>query len=114
MSYPVQRAAEAVYSQSGHEQVRALIDGYMTNAGLIRDRISALGYDLAGGENSPYVWIRTGTDSWEFFDRILNDASVVTTPGSGFGACGQGYIRISAFNSHANVTEGMDRISAAL
>ena len=114
VSYPVQRAAEAVYSQSGHEQVRALIDGYMTNAGLIRDRISALGYDLAGGENSPYVWIRTGTDSWEFFDRILNDASVVTTPGSGFGACGQGYIRISAFNSHANVTEGMDRISAAL
>jgi LL-diaminopimelate aminotransferase len=114
VSYPVQRAAEAVYSQSGHEQVRALIDGYMTNAGLIRDRISALGYDLAGGEISPYVWIRTGTDSWEFFDRILNDASVVTTPGSGFGACGQGYIRISAFNSHANVTEGMDRISAAL
>ena len=114
VSYPVQRAAEAVYSQSGHEQVRALIDGYMTNAGLIRDRISALGYDLAGGENSPYVWIRTGTDSWEFFDRILNNASVVTTPGSGFGACGQGYIRISAFNSHANVTEGMDRISAAL
>jgi LL-diaminopimelate aminotransferase len=114
VSYPVQRAAEAVYSQSGQEQVRALIDGYMTNAGLIRDRMSALGYDLAGGENSPYVWIRTGTDSWEFFDRILNDASVVTTPGSGFGACGQGYIRISAFNSHANVTEGMDRISAAL
>jgi LL-diaminopimelate aminotransferase len=114
VSYPVQRAAEAVYSQAGHEQVRALIDGYMINAGLIRDRISALGYDLAGGENSPYVWIRTGTDSWEFFDRILNDASVVTTPGSGFGACGQGYIRISAFNSHANVTEGMDRISAAL
>ena len=114
VSYPVQRAAEAVYSQSGQEQVRALIDGYMTNAGLIRDRISALGYDLAGGENSPYVWIRTGTDSWEFFDRILNDASVVTTPGSGFGACGQGYIRISAFNSHANVTEGMDRISAVL
>ncbi|MBL7115825.1 MAG: LL-diaminopimelate aminotransferase [Kiritimatiellae bacterium] len=114
VSYPVQRAAEAVYSRNGQEQVRALIDGYMTNAAVIRDRMSALGYDLAGGENSPYVWIRTGTDSWEFFDRILNDASVVTTPGSGFGACGQGYIRISAFNSHANVTEGMDRISAAL
>jgi LL-diaminopimelate aminotransferase len=114
VSYPVQRAAEAVYSQEGQQQVRALSDYYLRNAALIRERISALGYQLAGGENSPYVWVYTGTDSWEFFDRLLNDASVVTTPGSGFGSCGQGHIRISAFNSYENVQEGMDRVSAAL
>jgi LL-diaminopimelate aminotransferase len=114
VSYPIQRAAEAVYSPEGKAQVKELTDYYLENAALIRERIAALGYDLVGGKNSPYIWIRTGTDSWDFFDRLLNEASVVTTPGSGFGACGQGYIRISAFNSHANVEEALNRIETAL
>jgi LL-diaminopimelate aminotransferase len=114
VAYPIQRAAEAVYSDEGKQQVRALSDYYLTNAALIRERMSALGYDIIGGENSPYIWIKTGSDSWEFFDRLLNEASVVTTPGSGFGTCGQGYIRISAFNSYNNVEEALKRIEAAL
>ncbi len=114
VSYPIQRAAEAVYSPDGKTQVKALTDGYLDNAALIRKEIAALGYDLVGGENSPYIWVRTGTDSWAFFDRLLNEASVVTTPGSGFGACGQGYIRISAFNDYAKVEEAMQRIAAVL
>ena len=114
VAYPIQRAAEAVYSDEGKQQVRALSDYYLTNAALIRERMSALGYDIIGGENSPYIWVKTGSDSWEFFDRLLNEASVVTTPGSGFGTCGQGYIRISAFNSYNNVEEALKRIEAAL
>lgn len=114
VSYPVQRAAEAVYTQEGQSQVRGLTDYYMENAKLIRARMGGLGYSLVGGENAPYIWIKTGEDSWDFFDRLLNQACVVTTPGSGFGACGQGYVRISAFNSHANVEEAMRRIENAL
>lgn len=114
VSYPVQRAAEAVYSDAGKAQVRSLIDYYLENAALVRRSMSDLGYDFVGGENSPYVWIRTGGDSWEFFDKLLDEASVVTTPGSGFGRCGQGYIRISAFNSRENVDAAMTRIASAL
>jgi LL-diaminopimelate aminotransferase len=114
VSYPVQRAAEAVYSRDGALQVRALADYYLENAAVIRQRMTALGYPLVGGTNSPYIWVRTGTDSWAFFDRVLKEAGVVITPGSGFGACGQGYIRISAFNSHDNVAEAMDRLTAVL
>ncbi len=114
VSYPVQKAAEAVYTQSGQEQVQQLTDGYMRNAALVRERIGSLGFSLAGGENSPYVWIKTETDSWEFFDRLLNEAGVVVTPGVGFGACGAGYIRISAFNSYDNVERAMDRIADAI
>jgi len=110
VSYPVQRAAEAVYSAEGKRQTRALADYYLENARLIRHGMTELGYAVAGGENSPYLWIRTGGDSWEFFDRWLNKASVVVTPGSGFGACGQGHIRISAFNSREAVKEAMERI----
>ncbi len=114
VSYPIQRAAEAVYSPEGKAQVKRLTNYYLENAALIREGISALGYEYAGGENSPYIWVKTNTDSWEFFDRLLNEASVVTTPGSGFGSCGQGYIRISAFNSHDNVVEALKRIANAL
>ena len=114
VSYPVQRAAAAVYSEAGKAQVRELTDGYLRNARLIRDRMSALGYHLVGGENSPYIWIQTDGDSWAFFDRLLNDAQVVVTPGSGFGSCGEGYIRISAFNEYARAEEAMDRIAKAL
>jgi LL-diaminopimelate aminotransferase len=114
VSYPVQRAAEAIYSEEGKKQVRELSDYYLKNARLIRDRMTGLGYSCTGGDNSPYIWIKTGGDSWEFFDRILNDAAVVITPGSGFGACGQGYIRISAFNNYDAVVEALDRISKIL
>ncbi len=114
VSYPVQRAAEAVYSRAGQAQVKVLVDYYMGNAALIRKEMTDLGYDCVGGINSPYIWIDTRTDSWQFFDRLLNEAAVVCTPGAGFGACGQGYIRISAFNSEENVREAMDRIKTAL
>lgn len=114
VSYPVQRAAEAVYSTQGKSQVKELTDYYLTNADYIRKAIQALGYDCAGGENSPYIWIDGRRDSWDFFDLLLNKAGVVCTPGSGFGQCGQGCIRISAFNSFQNVQKAMDRIKKAL
>lgn len=114
VSYPVQRAAEAVYSEAGKAQIKTLIDGYLSNADYISEQMQQLGYSLSGGRNSPYIWINTGTDSWEFFDRLLNEAGVVTTPGSGFGSCGQGHIRISAFNSSERVKEAMERIKKAL
>jgi LL-diaminopimelate aminotransferase len=114
VSYPVQRAAEAVYSDEGKAQVKALVDGYMKNASLIRSRMTDLGYDCVGGENSPYIWVYGRQDSWEFFNLLLNEAGVVCTPGAGFGKCGQGFIRISAFNSAENVRNAMDRIQAAL
>jgi LL-diaminopimelate aminotransferase len=114
VSYPVQRAAEAVYSKAGRSQTRELIDYYLKNAAFIRQEMSALGYDCIGGENSPYIWVDTGMDSWEFFDRLLEKAGVVCTPGAGFGKCGEGYVRISAFNHMENVQEAMARISDAL
>ncbi len=114
VSYPVQCAAAATYTEAGQSQIKALIDGYLANAVTIRENMQRLGYTVAGGENSPYVWVQTGGDSWAFFDDLLNKASVVTTPGSGFGRCGDGYIRISAFNSAENVAEAMQRINKAL
>jgi len=114
VSYPVQRAAEAVYSKEGKGEVRQLADYYMKNAGLVRKEIGALGYDFVGGENSPYIWIDGKCNSWEFFDMLLNKAGVVCTPGAGFGKCGEGYIRISAFNSYENVDLAMTRIREAL
>ena len=110
VSYPVQKAAEAIYSDAGTIQVKELIHYYMNNASLIRTSMQSLGYACAGGENSPYIWVKTGLDSWEFFDMLLNKAGVVCTPGAGFGRCGQGYIRISAFNSHENVARAMEKI----
>jgi len=114
VAYPVQRAAEAVYSEEGKREVQAMTDYYLRNARLIRERLQALGFHLVGGANAPYVWVRTGMDSWRFFDLLLERAGVVVTPGSGFGRCGQGYIRISAFNSLENVEEGLERISQAV
>lgn len=114
VSYPVQRAAEAVYSDEGRVQVKALVDGYMKNAALIRNQMTALGYECVGGENSPYIWVDGKRDSWEFFNLLLHEAGVVCTPGAGFGKCGQGYIRISAFNSLENVQNAMGRIKSAL
>ncbi|MEJ2639760.1 MAG: aminotransferase class I/II-fold pyridoxal phosphate-dependent enzyme, partial [Desulfosarcinaceae bacterium] len=114
VSYPVQRAAEAVYSAAGKVQCKALIDGYLANAKLIREKMTALGFTCIGGENSPYIWVDGKSDSWAFFDRLLSEAAVVVTPGAGFGRCGEGYIRISAFNSLAKVSAAMDRIETAL
>ena len=114
VSYPVQRAAEAVYSPEGKAQCTALIDGYLHNAKLIGNAMAGLGFSYVGGNNAPYVWIEGKRDSWEFFDLLLNKAGVVCTPGAGFGRCGQGYIRLSAFNSEANVVRAMERIRQAL
>lgn len=114
VSYPVQRAAEAVYSENGKTEVRERIDYYLKNAALIRSEMTALGYECVGGDNSPYIWVDGRTDSWNFFDLLLEKAGVVCTPGAGFGRCGEGYIRISAFNSFENVQTAMGRIREAL
>ena len=114
VSYTVQRAAEAIYSEAGKTQSKALVDYYMRNADLVCKTISKLGYDFVGGKNSPYIWIDGRMDSWEFFDMLLNKAGVVCTPGSGFGKCGNGYIRISAFNSYEKVEIAMARLTEAL
>jgi LL-diaminopimelate aminotransferase len=114
VSYPVQKAAAAVYSPEGKAQAKALVDRYLNNAAIIRKEMTALGYDCVGGENSPYVWIDGKMGSWDFFDMLLAKAAVVCTPGAGFGACGEGYIRISAFNSLANVQEAMERLRSVL
>ncbi len=110
VSYPVQKAAEAVYSEEGKKQVKELSDYYLRNAKIIKEKMVSFGLHCIGGENSPYIWIKTGTDSWEFFDKLLNEAAVVCTPGSGFGSCGAGYIRISAFNDYEKVVEAMERL----
>lgn len=114
VSYPVQRAAEAVYSAEGQKQVRKLADYYLENARLIREKFNALGFECTGGVNSPYIWIYTGKDSWAFFDDLLDKTGVVCTPGDGFGKCGAGHIRISAFNNIDNVTRALGRIEDAL
>jgi LL-diaminopimelate aminotransferase len=114
VSYPVQKAAAAVYTPEGQTQTAALVDYYLKNAALIRERIAALGFDFIGGENSPYIWINTGQDAWAFFDTLLQKAGVVCTPGPGFGRSGEGYVRISAFNDFDKVELAMDRIGEAL
>ncbi len=114
VSYPVQKAALAVYSEEGRRQVQSNIDYYLTNAGIIRERMEKLGFECTGGINSPYIWIDGKKDSWSFFDDLLNKAGIVCTPGDGFGLCGKGYIRISAFNNIENVEKAMQRIEKAL
>ncbi|MDY0362511.1 MAG: LL-diaminopimelate aminotransferase [Desulforegulaceae bacterium] len=114
VSYPVQRAAEAIYSEEGKKQIKELTDYYMENASIIRQKMTDLGFDCTGGDNSPYIWIDAKKKSFDFFDLLLEKAGVVCTPGSGFGSCGEGYIRISAFNSRENVVEAMERIVKVL
>jgi len=114
VSYPVQKAAAAIYTDAGKAQVKAMTDAYLGNAALIRDAVTKLGFACVGGDNAPYIWINTGRDSWEFFDLLLNQAQVVCTPGAGFGKCGEGHVRISAFNSRENVVTALERIAAAL
>jgi LL-diaminopimelate aminotransferase len=113
VSYIVQRGAEAVYSPQGQAEVQALVNFYLENAQIIREQLTSAGLAVYGGINAPYVWVKTpqGLSSWEFFDQLLETVNVVGTPGSGFGAAGEGYFRISAFNSRANVEEAMQRIT---
>ena len=114
VSYPVQRAAAATYTADGRSQTRALTDFYLGNARLIREAMARLGLKCVGGDNAPYIWVNVGRDSWEFFDLLLTRAQVVCTPGAGFGRCGEGHVRISAFNSRENVEAALGRIGAAL
>ncbi len=114
VSYPIQKAAAAIYTDAGKAQTKALTDFYLGNAKLIREAVTQLGLKCVGGDNAPYIWVNTGRDSWEFFDMLLNQAQVVCTPGAGFGKCGEGHVRISAFNSRANVETALARIAAAL
>jgi LL-diaminopimelate aminotransferase len=112
VSYPVQKGAAAVFSLEGSKAVQANIDYYMENARIIREGLAKAGYRVFGGVNGPYIWLRVpeGLTSWQFFDRLLTDAHVVGTPGSGFGSCGEGYFRLSAFGFRENVEEAVERI----
>ena len=113
VSYIVQRGAEAVYSEAGQQQTQELVSFYLENAKIIREQLTKAGIQVYGGTNAPYVWVKTpnGLSSWDFFDKLLFNCNVVGTPGSGFGAAGEGYFRISAFNSRDNVNEAMKRIT---
>ena len=111
-SYIVQRAAEATYSTEGKKQVKALLDFYKENASIIREGLVKAGYIVFGGVNAPYVWAKApqGLGSWEYFDYLLKEKNIVTTPGAGFGASGEGYVRFSAFGSRENTIEAMKRL----
>jgi len=113
VSYPVQRAAAAVYTPQGRTETRALSDYYLGNARIIRERLTGMGLPCAGGIDSPYIWAQVGMDSWRFFDLLLEHAGVVVTPGSGFGTCGEGYVRVSAFNSREKVDLAMSKMEQA-
>lgn len=113
-SYVVQRGAEAVFSEEGIAECYNNIAYYKENARIIAEALDEVGVWYTGGINSPYVWLKCGMDSWEFFDMLLNDAQVAGTPGSGFGKCGEGYFRLTAFNTRENTIEAMNRIKKLL
>jgi LL-diaminopimelate aminotransferase len=115
VSYPVQRGAEALYSEAGRGQVRGLIDHYLGNARILRDAAKSVGFTVHGGTNAPYIWVetRSGMTSWQTFDWMLQQLNVVITPGSGFGAKGEGFFRISAFNNRSNAEEVGERLRKA-
>jgi LL-diaminopimelate aminotransferase len=114
VSYPIQKAAEAVFSPEGRKAVAENIAYYMENARIIREGLKASGFTVHGGVNAPYIWLKTpdGIGSWDFFDKLLKEANVVGTPGAGFGTCGEGYFRLSAFGWRENVEEAVRRITA--
>ena len=116
VAYPVQRAAEAIYGPAGKREVRQNIRSYLNNAQLILHELTQTGIEAFGGRNAPYVWLKTprGLDSWAFFDFLLKQAQVVGTPGAGFGPSGEGYFRLTAFNTHDNTKEALARIRRAL
>ena len=113
VSYVVQKGAEAIYTKEGKEEVKHLIDFYMNNASIMREELQSSGFTVFGGTNAPYVWMKVPEtmSSWDFFDYLLDKANIVGTPGSGFGKAGEGYFRLSAFNSLDNVVEAMNRIT---
>jgi LL-diaminopimelate aminotransferase len=112
VSYPVQKAAAAIYTEVGKKETKAVIQYYMENASIMRNSFAALGYKVFGGTNAPYVWIKTKNNmkSWDFFDKLLSEVHIVGTPGSGFGPSGEGYFRFSSFASRENVLEAMERV----
>ncbi|MBP3542296.1 MAG: LL-diaminopimelate aminotransferase [Clostridia bacterium] len=112
VSYPIQRAAAAVYSKDGWAQCMDTIRGYLENARIIREGLQKAGYTVYGGVDAPYIWMKTpdGLDSWSFFDKLLRDYHIVGTPGAGFGPCGEGYFRLTAFNTRENTEEALARI----
>ncbi len=115
-SYISQRGAAAVFSPEGQRQTRETIDYYMQNAAIIRSSLSSMGLRVFGGENAPYIWVATpkGADSWGFFERLLREAEVVTTPGVGFGEAGEGFLRITAFGNREDTVEAMQRIGKCI
>lgn len=114
--YIVQRGAEAVYSPEGQKQIREIIQYYMTNAKIIREGLESVGLQVFGGVNAPYIWLKTphNLDSWAFFDKLLTEAHIVGTPGSGFGPSGEGYFRLTAFGSRENTERAIERIKTRL
>ncbi|MFQ3578952.1 MAG: LL-diaminopimelate aminotransferase [Bacteroidales bacterium] len=115
VSYPVQRAAAAVYTKEGKEQTQAIIRYYMENARLLKQGLESLGFTVFGGTNAPYIWVKTknGMSSWDFFDLLLNTVQIVGTPGSGFGPSGEGYFRFSSFARREHVIEALERLTNA-
>ena len=116
VSYVTQRAAAAIYSPEGKEQTRETIGRYMENAKILRDGLTEMGFEVSGGVNAPYIWLKTirGMTSWEFFDFLLHEAEVVGTPGSGFGPCGEGFFRLTAFGTKEASIEALSRIRKLL
>jgi LL-diaminopimelate aminotransferase len=112
VSYPVQKAAAAVYTDKGKKEVQAIVDYYLENASIMKTKLLESGFTVYGGENAPYVWVKTKNNmsSWDFFDKILHETGVVGTPGSGFGPSGEGFFRFSAFADRENVVDAMDKI----
>jgi len=112
VSYPVQRAAAAIYTSEGKKEVQSTVSYYMNNARIIRENLASIGFSVYGGKNSPYVWVNSGRGikSWDLFDKLLNEANVVGTPGSGFGPSGEGYFRSSSFARRENVIRAMERL----
>jgi LL-diaminopimelate aminotransferase len=112
VSYPVQKAAAATFTDEGKKEIAEIIAYYLENARIMKESLAAIGYEVFGGENAPYIWVKTQDNitSWDFFDKVLQEANVVGTPGSGFGPAGEGYFRFSAFADRENVREAMERI----
>lgn len=113
VSYIVQRGAEAAYSEEGRSQIEALVNFYMENAQIVREKLTASGFKVYGGVHAPYIWLKApnGLSSWDLFDKLLHSAHIVGTPGAGFGSAGEGYFRLSAFNSRENIEVAMQRIA---
>lgn len=116
VAYIIQKAAEAIYSEEGKKQVKAVINYYMTNASIIRNGLLELGIEVFGGVNAPYIWLKTpnNMDSWTFFDKLLEEAEILGTPGSGFGPSGQGYFRLTSFGSRENTERALERFKTRL